>query len=353
MQTNAATIKEIKSAIDQIVDDYSQDTLPESRINEYESFIEESENVYEGTVPKSVLYVLFELQSLAQLFKGNRVDAIDFAKASLYGGRKSYSEIIPAISRLKEGEELNINGRVTGVTNQQSSLYYFSPTLVFIFSAISLGLYNLFWLYQQFQAKKQEEPNIYPFWWSLFAVFTSFGLFNWIGDKAKNAGAIISDSTPSILATVYVASILVSAAISNGSWDFNAQGVYGGYMFAAFAISALWAAIFAKMQSIANSVVRPEEIVSMYAKKTGGMYTVVIIGTLLSVSMFAPLLLRSEPETSLDVSTIMQDKYESCTADIEAKRSGLDTTNQVAIDAFNKEVADCNEIRQSIIDAAE
>lgn len=350
MQTNAATIKEIKSAIDQIVDDYSQDTLPESRINEYESFIEESENVYEGTVPKSVLYLLFELQSLAQLFKDNKVDAIDFAKASLYGGRKSYSEIIPAISKLKEGEELNINGRVTGATNQQSSLYYFSPTLVFIFSAISLGWYNLYWLYQQFQAKKQEEPNIYPFWWSMFAIFTSFGLFNWIGGKARKAGAELSDSTPSILATIYVASLLVAGVVGNGKYNNES---FVAYVFGVLAINVLWAAIFAKMQSIANSVVRPEEIESRYAKKTGGMYTVVTIGTLLSVGMIALIPLQREPETALDISTVMQDRYESCTADIEAKRSGLDTTNQVAIDAFNKEVADCNEIRQSIIDAAE
>ena len=93
---------------------------------------------------------------------------------------------------------------------------YFSIPLrrLAFLSVLTLGLYEIFWFYKNWQAiKSAEGQKIYPFWRAIFAVFFCYGLFKKVLESAKSHNYRESFS-PGGLAAVYICILLVSSGMS-------------------------------------------------------------------------------------------------------------------------------------------
>lgn len=64
-----------------------------------------------------------------------------------------------------------------------------SPTEFIILSVLSLGIYELVWMYRNWKFfKEKEKTDIFPFWRVLFAIFFIHSLFKKILGYAKKEG---------------------------------------------------------------------------------------------------------------------------------------------------------------------
>ena len=72
--------------------------------------------------------------------------------------------------------------------SQLSKPIYFpvSPIKLAVLSICTLGLYEIYWFYKNWQLiKEREHTDIMPFWRAIFAIFFCYSLFQRIGKNAK------------------------------------------------------------------------------------------------------------------------------------------------------------------------
>lgn len=97
-----------------------------------------------------------------------------------------------------------------------SAIEYFaiSPKRLALFSILTLGIYEIYWFYKNWQAvKRVENANIYPFWRAIFAVLFCYSLFKKVLESAKSYNYQNSYS-PGWLATAYILLLLVGNGLS-------------------------------------------------------------------------------------------------------------------------------------------
>jgi hypothetical protein len=79
-----------------------------------------------------------------------------------------------------------------------------SPLKLVVMSIATLGLYELFWFYANWQRlKRRGKPRISPFWRTFFAYFTCYSLFKTVKETA-NTENVPSSFSPGILAIGWV-----------------------------------------------------------------------------------------------------------------------------------------------------
>lgn len=94
-------------------------------------------------------------------------------------------------SGLEENTNFCNNCGIKIEKNKTVDIQYFfvSPAKFIILSIVSFGIFDLIWFYKNwFSIKKAEKSDIYPFWRSIFRIFTSFELFDKILSSAKSFG---------------------------------------------------------------------------------------------------------------------------------------------------------------------
>jgi|SRR3989338_5664899 len=101
-------------------------------------------------------------------------------------------------------------------TKGGSSIEYFaiSPKRLALFSILTLGIYEIYWFYKNWQAVKSAEgQKISPFWRAIFAVFFCHGLFKKVLESAKSH-AYQASYSPGWLATAYILLLVVGNGLS-------------------------------------------------------------------------------------------------------------------------------------------
>lgn len=97
-----------------------------------------------------------------------------------------------------------------------SKIEYFaiSPKRLILFSILTLGIYEIYWFYKNWEAvKKFEGQKIYPFWRSIFAIFFCYSLFKKVLESAKSH-AYQNSYSPGWLATAYILLLVVGNGLS-------------------------------------------------------------------------------------------------------------------------------------------
>lgn len=97
-----------------------------------------------------------------------------------------------------------------------SDIEYFaiSPKRLALFSVLTLGIYEIYWFYKNWQAiKKAEGQKISPFWRAIFAVFFCHSLFKKVLESAKNH-AYRGSYSPGWLATAYIFLLVIGNGLS-------------------------------------------------------------------------------------------------------------------------------------------
>ncbi|OHX14322.1 hypothetical protein BI347_13020 [Chromobacterium sphagni] len=77
------------------------------------------------------------------------------------------------------------------IGDDQAPLFFaVSPRKFLILSLCTLGLYEMYWFYRNWQLVKQREgSDIWPFWRAVFGYFFCYALLSRIRDAARDAGA--------------------------------------------------------------------------------------------------------------------------------------------------------------------
>jgi len=89
-----------------------------------------------------------------------------------------------------------------------------SPKRLALLSVLTLGIYEIFWFYNNWEAiRKAEQQKISPFGRAIFAVFYCHNFFKKVLRSAKKHG--YNDSySPGLLATIYIVLLLVGNGLS-------------------------------------------------------------------------------------------------------------------------------------------
>jgi len=96
--------------------------------------------------------------------------------------------------------------------------FYISTKRLVVLSILTLGLYNIYWFYKNFEAiRKSQESGfssnsgvLASLLKAIFSIFFCYGLFKKIYENARDAGLEVASSTPSNLALLYIALFLAA-----------------------------------------------------------------------------------------------------------------------------------------------
>jgi hypothetical protein len=89
-----------------------------------------------------------------------------------------------------------------------------SPKRLALFSILTLGIYEIYWFYKNWQAVKSAEgAKISPFWRAIFAIFFCHSLFKKVLESAKSY-AYRESYSPDWLATAYIFLLVIGNGLS-------------------------------------------------------------------------------------------------------------------------------------------
>lgn len=104
------------------------------------------------------------------------------------------------------------------IANQKSNEVQFFPVSEGKFITLyilSLGLYSIYWFYKNWQLQQPKmDKKIMPFWRAIFSIFFTHSLFRLIDAQASKLESK-HRFNPNILATFFVAAIIVSNLLDN------------------------------------------------------------------------------------------------------------------------------------------
>ncbi len=93
---------------------------------------------------------------------------------------------------------------VGAVRGRPAVFFAVSPLKLVVMSIATLGIYELFWFFANWQRmKRRGQRNISPFWRTFFACFTCYSLFRSVKEAAVSANVKTSIS-PGVLAVGWV-----------------------------------------------------------------------------------------------------------------------------------------------------
>jgi len=96
--------------------------------------------------------------------------------------------------------------------------FYISTKRLVVLSILTLGLYNIYWFYKNFEAIRKSQESGFSSGWgvlasllkAIFSIFFCYGLFKKIYENARDAGLEVASSTPSSLALLNIALYLAA-----------------------------------------------------------------------------------------------------------------------------------------------
>lgn len=100
------------------------------------------------------------------------------------------------------GENVGVNGSASAQELPFFAVSVFKLTLMSIFT---VGLYQAYWFYKQWQHVRRREGHVSPFWRAVFGVFFCYGLFTRVRDYNR-AGVVPRELAAGPLAAGWIVS---------------------------------------------------------------------------------------------------------------------------------------------------
>ncbi len=93
---------------------------------------------------------------------------------------------------------------------------YISPARLIIMSIVSMGIYELYWIYKNWRYMKERYGmDITPFWRGFFGLFFCHSLLRKIHEDQESNSIQTPTFSPVLLATVWVILSIIAALLSN------------------------------------------------------------------------------------------------------------------------------------------
>lgn len=166
---------------------------------------------------------------------------------------------------------------------QEAAFFHISGARLVLMSIASWGLFELYWIYRNWQYLKERDGlNIRPFWRGVFSIFFIHKLMNTIHDDPQANRVVKAAFPPSLLATVWVIMMLV------GNISGKAQDP--GLNLLGLIVSFPSFLIFLPVQNYINAVNRALSPGIPYARWTAGQHACLVVGILIWLFMLAAVL---------------------------------------------------------------
>lgn len=236
------------------------------------------------------------------------------------------------------------------VKKQKSTETYFYRPIVFviIFNILTLGFYNLYWFYRQWDSiSKNTGVNKHAVWAAIFSTFTFYNLLRHI---AKLSDKKITKPDQIVMAASYI-TIIIAEGIIVATMVPSPMSVLTFFL-----LSGFISLFYARMEMIVNKYVasnkikvskkvRPAEVVIIVI----GMLVAGVDATLYSVPNYGIPVLNAQDKTRaqelLKKSQDLSTKYTLCSDENIKVYKALDNTDAAAVDTYNKSYTDCEAVR--------
>jgi len=86
---------------------------------------------------------------------------------------------------------------------RQAPFFAVSTRKFVVMSIVTLGLYDVYWVWRQWKRFVEQGQVLSPFWRTFFLVFTNYSLFARVRSRAREEGIEVSWS-PALMATLYL-----------------------------------------------------------------------------------------------------------------------------------------------------
>ncbi|HEV8234153.1 MAG TPA: hypothetical protein VGP84_06120 [Gemmatimonadaceae bacterium] len=86
---------------------------------------------------------------------------------------------------------------------RQTPFFAVSTRKFVVMSIVTLGLYDVYWVWRQWRRFVEHGQVLSPFWRTFFLVFTNYSLFARVRSRAREEGIEVSWS-PALMATLYL-----------------------------------------------------------------------------------------------------------------------------------------------------
>lgn len=227
-------------------------------------------------------------------------------------------------------------------------LFAISPIRLAILSVLTLGWYEVYWFYRNWEALKGVDKEVkHPVWRAIFTIFYCFALFKTILKAAKKLGYKGSYS-PGTLATFYIIIILVSKGWSRAE---NIDKTTDIILLIAISLSFL---PLLYVQNAINHINNHQKLKTI-RRFTIAEVVIIIIGMIIATwSVYATVasphvVLSPEQQTQSnqlkDKSDSLYSQYQICTESLRQRQDTIDTEDQVAVDSYNADYDSCEAIR--------
>jgi len=89
------------------------------------------------------------------------------------------------------------------IGERQTPLFAVSTRKFVVMSIVTLGLYDVYWVWRQWKRFAEQGEVLSPFWRTFFLVFTNYSLFARVRSRAREEGIEVGWS-PALMATLYL-----------------------------------------------------------------------------------------------------------------------------------------------------
>lgn len=238
--------------------------------------------------------------------------------------------------------------------NSHSVFFYRSPTAIIILNIVSLGFYQLYWVYKHWSLiRKSTGENTHPVLSSIFQIFTIYPLLKRIKYGAKLHG-YNKFTNAGWAAAGYIVLLLLSNGLNKTETTTASSAI--AYVVLSFIFTLCTGLIMAVAQRAANAHNRAKlGKEHMFEQYFGGEIAMVIIGSLIALAAvgftFSATIGSGTNTTSPEITNaynnmeLLRSQYNTCSDNLNARRDSVNTYSDYEVDAFNDDLQYCEDIR--------
>lgn len=226
-------------------------------------------------------------------------------------------------------------------------VHYLSMSLrkLYLLTFVTAGFYQVYWFYRNWKAiKLATGRSISPFWRAIFSIFFVWPLFKEILKSAKEHGYKHSYRA-GWLATAYIVLMLLSNAVALDPEYQLVTGLVGLGLIFLIALP-----LFPAQKAINYN---NQFTLAPKPPKNGywGQPVMIVVGVILFIlaitGYFIPADSIESPAAADKRHQVeaLTAEYEACSDDLVEREAVLDTTDGAAVDAYNADWEDCEDVR--------
>ena len=268
-----------------------------------------------------------------------------------------------ALSRLKnhEGEFHGaikkydaIMQKLHNYQNSHSVFFYRSPIAVIILNVITLGFYQLYWVYKHWsQIRKSTGDNTHPVLSSIFQVFTIYPLMKRIKGGANNYG-YNKFTNAGWAAAGFIILLFLTNSLNKA--DTSTESEVIAYAIFSLIFAFCTGLIMATVQRAANAHNKAKLGEDYEFKKVFvGEVVMIIIGIIISLaailisfSSIGKIGVDDLSPAAIDAYNRMESlrsQYDSCSDDLDARRDSVNIYSDYEVSSFNNDLQSCEDTR--------